>query len=608
MRRRYRGKQTGRHRSYSIRWGKFFLFLLLIAALVLVIMVGIKLLQGGSPGLGLKPTPLPTLPENQPTPTPTPVPELAENLALAPVPGTSPSDFGFTTDIMVNGAITDSFSRPEPISFKKGEDYTDLAGIITFGGSNYRRGFTYGVQNVPNKTMTRVWEIELGSLDSWSGAGWSGMPVIVQWPEKTRKVLGVYDEFKNMDGFTEVIYPVMDGHIYFAELYSGKETRKPIDLGVTTKGTGSLDPRGYPLLYTGQGLSSTESDGSTGSWFRVIDLITNKVIWKFGGVDPFSYRGWQAYDSSALVDAATDTLIAPGENGVLYTVKLNTSFDPAAGTVSVDPEPLVKYRYKGNGYGFAEESDKRWAGIENSVAVFRNFAYFTDNGGRLQCLDLNTLELQYVVDVTDDSDTSIVIEEDVPNGTYYLYTANEVDKQPGITNGMGKSYHRKINGLTGEIIWQKEWDASYGGTSSNGGTLSTPHVGHGNISDLVIYNQTLVPVSYTDENGVTQQGNGGRIVCYSKNTGDEVWRYEQKDGYWSSPVVIYDENENAYLIQCDRGGMMRMHDAKNGEVLAEVYMGSRIEATPSVFNNMLVVGTRGQYGDETQKIIGVKIG
>jgi outer membrane protein assembly factor BamB len=112
----------------------------------------------------------------------------------------------------------------------------------------------------------------------------------------------------------------------------------------------------------------------------------------------------------------------------------------------------------------------------------------------------------------------------------------------------------------------------------------------------------------TDENGDTKHVNGGRIVCYNKNTGDEVWRYEQEDGYWSSPVVIYDENENAYLIQCDRGGMMRMHDARTGEVITEVYMGSRIEATPSVFNDMLVVGTRGQYGDESQKIIGVKIG
>ncbi|OQB24930.1 MAG: PQQ enzyme repeat protein [Firmicutes bacterium ADurb.Bin182] len=608
MRRRYKGRQTARRgRRYNIRWGKLLLFLVIISALGFVIWLAVKLLSGDIKGLDPAASPTPPVSVIGPTPLPTPVPELSEDLSLSPVPGTDPSDFGFETDIMVNREIVDSFTRPQPIRFKKGEEYTDIAGIITFGGSNYRDRFTYGTQSVVNKTLSRVWEIELGSLEGWTGAGWTGMPVIVQWPDEVRKVLGVFDEFKDMDGFTEVIYPVMDGYVYFAELYSGKKTRNPIHLGVTTKGTASLDPRGYPLLYTGQGLESTEADGSKGAWFRVIDLIENKVIWKFGGKDPFSFRGWQAYDSSALVDAATDTLIAPGENGVLYTAKLNARFDPEAGTVSVDPGPLEKYRYKGEGYGFNEESDKRWVGIENSVAVWRNYAYFTDSGGRLQCLDLNTFELQYVVDVTDDSDSSIVIEEDIPNDTFYLYTANEVDKQPGISNGVGKCYHRKINGLTGEIVWEKGYDASIGNTSSNGGTLTTPHVGRGNISDLVIYNQTLVPVSIKDENGGTKQVYGGRIVCYNKETGNEVWRYEQKDNYWSSPVVIYDENDNAYLIQCDRGGMMRMHDARTGSVLSEVYMGSDIDATPSVFNNMIVVGTRGG-NDEHQKIIGVRIG
>ena len=64
-----------------------------------------------------------------------------------------------------------------------------------------------------------------------------------------------------------------------------------------------------------------------------------------------------------------------------------------------------------------------------------------------------------------------------------------------MTDGLGKSVHRKIDGLTGEILWQAEWDASVGNTSSNGGTLTTPHVGHGSIKNVVIYNSTLVPVT-----------------------------------------------------------------------------------------------------------------
>ncbi len=616
MRKSRRGRQTRRNRT--VNWRRFLLFIIMICAIVAIVLIGIQLLSDGEGPLdNVLPlnTPAPSagaeLPEASPSPTP--VPTLAPDLAIEPVAEANPDNFGFSTSLMINGQETSTFDRGEDMRFGDDKAFTTLPGIITFGGNNYRNTFTYGTQTVKDNSLTRLWEKDIGSLSTetmgtWTGTGWTGMPIIVEWPAEARKVLGVYDEFKNKDNFVEVIYCTMDGHIYFLELESGKPTRDPIKLGVVTKGTASLDPRGYPLLYTGQGITSRE-DGVSGAWFRIIDLIQNKVVWKFGGKDPFSYRGWQAYDSSPLVNAATDTIIVPGENGIFNTFKLNSSFDPAAGTVSVNPGERQKYRYKGDGYGFAEEDNKRWVGIENSVAAFRNYAFFTDNGGRLQCLDLNTFKLQYVTDVTDDSDTSIVIEEDIPNQTFYLYTANEVDKQPGAkASGGGKSYHRKIDGRTGKIVWEKEWDARFGGTSSNGGTLTTPHVGRGNISDLVIYNATLVPVTYT-ENGETKTGNGGRLIAYNKETGEEIWRYEQYRDYWSSPVVIYDENGDAYVIQCDRNGMMRLHDARTGKVLNEIDMGSRIESTPAVFGDYLVVGTRGMAGSgEGPKILGIKIG
>lgn len=612
-----RRRQSRRHRT--VRWGRFLLFLIIVLAIAAASLLLIHFLGNGeSPIKDIlpsgKPQGSPSASEPTPSPSPTPVPTLAPDLTIEPVSEANPDNFGFKTSLLINGQEASTFDRGEDMRFGGYKDYTAIPGVLTFAGNNYRNGFTYGTQDVQSKTLTRIWEKDIGSLSTetmgtWTGTGWTGMPILVEWPAETRKILGIADEFKNKEGFVEAIYPTMDGHIYFLDLETGKPTREPINIGVVTKGTASLDPRGYPLLYTGQGIPSRQ-DGKSGSWFRIIDLIQNKVIWSLGGTDPFSYRGWQAYDSSSLVNAATDTLIQPGENGILYTVKLNSKFDAAAGTVSVDPGPVQKYRYKGDGYGFAEEKDKRWVGIENSVATFHNFAFFTDNGGRLQCVDLNTLKLQYVVDVTDDSDTSIVIEEDVANNTFYLYTANEVDKQKdAASSGKGKSYHRKIDGRTGKILWQKEWDASYGGTSSNGGTLTTPHVGHGNISDLVIYNATLVPVTYKTAEGETKQGYGGRLIAYDKKTGEEVWRYEQYSDYWSSPVVIYDKDENAYILQGDRNGMLRMHDARTGKVITEVDMGSRMESTPSVFGDYLVVGTRGVKGSgESQKIIGVKIG
>ncbi|HPK15175.1 MAG TPA: pyrrolo-quinoline quinone [Clostridia bacterium] len=607
------GKQTQRRSYRAVRQRKFVARRIVVLLILLATIGGLtwllaRLLAGDSPAPGASATPGGTgLSSPSPSPEPTATPLLPETLLITPMDEAALAALGFTSDIMFDGEEVESFSREDTIRFPRYDAYTALKGVITFGGNNYRNSFTYGMQSVENRTLARVWEADTGALDcgedgTWTGTGWTGMPIVVQWADDVRPLLGVYDEFKTKAGFTEVIYPAMDGRIYFFELSSGEPTRASMDIGVVTKGTASLDPRGYPLLYTGQGIQSENAEGNKGAWFRVISLIENKVLWSFGGRDPFSRRIWQAYDSSALISADADTLIVGGENGVLYSVRLNAAFDRVNGAVSVSPGPLAKYRYTASGYG--EEPDKRWWGIENSVAAWRNYLFFTDNGGLLQCVDANTLQTQYVVDLKDDSDASLVLEEDAGNGTFYLYTANEVDKQPGTESGYGKSWHRKIDGLTGKILWEKEWDASVGGESSNGGTLATPHAGRGNISDLVIFSMTLVPV---EANGATR--NGGRIVAYDKNSGSEVWRYEQAAGYWSSPVVIYDASGDAYILQCDREGMLRMHDARTGDVLRSLDLGSRVESTPAVFGNYLVVGTRGQAGSgETQKIICVRIG
>ncbi len=603
------GRQTHRKSYRAVRRQKFIARRIFVLVVLLVFIGGltwltVRLIGGGSGAVSASPSPDLSQTTPSPSPSPTAAPELPVTLDVTRAPAETLSAMGFRSQVYIKRDLVENYIRQDSVSFSKGSEYTSLKGVITYGGNNYRNTFAYGVQNVQQNTLTRVWDKSIGVLDcgsdgSWSGVGWTGMPLIIQWPDEVRPVLGVYEEFKQKQGFTEVIAPAMDGKIYFFELATGKATRDPIDLGVVNKGTASLDPRGYPLLYLGQGVQSTSEEGTYGAWFRVVSLIENKEIWSFGGADPASPRKWQAYDSSAILSAQADTLIVGGENGLLYTVKLNASFDQAGGTVSVAPDDLVKYRYTASGYG--ESDTARWYGIESSVAAWKNYAFFTDNGGYLHCVDLNTMTAAYAVDVTDDGDAGVVLEEDAAAGTIFLYTACKVDKQTGIADGYGKCWHRKIDALTGEILWEASLSASAEG---NGGTLSTPQAGRGSISDLVIFNATLCPVTVSGS-----QVNGGVLIAYDKATGQEVWRHEQEAGYWSSPVVIYDENENGYIVQCDRAGMLRLHDGRTGQVLAEVNLGSRIEATPAVFHNMLVVGTRGFDGTgETQKIIGVKIG
>ena len=542
-----------------------------------------------------EPTPSPT-----PMPTPTPATEIGTDMQISK-DAASISAAGFSTRIMADRAEVQTYQRPVGIIFGEDGSYATANGITTFGGSHWRNSFTYGSQVVNENRLTRTWEVPTGSLTTpengtWTGTGWTGQPLIIQWSDEVRKTLGVYEIYKAKEGFTEVIYPAMDGKIYFMELGTGAETRAPINLGHVYKGTAMLDPRGYPLLFVGQGIPiPTEAIGTMGSWVRAISLISNTEIWDLGGRDPFSPRLWQAFDASSLLDAKTDTLIAAGENGVLYTCKLNTVFDAATGALSLDPGRPEKYTYNANGYG--ESDNKRWWGMENSPTIWRNYVFFADNGGYLQCVDLNTLELIYAKDITDDHDATLVLEEAPEDGAIYMYSASKAAKQ-GVSNGVGSSVHRKINALTGATVWEKEITSA-----QDGGTVATPHAGSGNIKDLVVFACTDVSVNVDG-----QAVYGGLLVARNKATGEPVWQVEQAAGYWASPVVIYDQSQKAYVLQCDCNGILRMYDGSSGTMICEADLGSRVESTPAVFNNILVVGTRGQYGrGESQKIIGVVI-
>ena len=105
---------------------------------------------------------------------------------------------------------------------------------------------------------------------------------------------------------------------------TGEKTRDPLYLGYTFKGAGALDPRGYPIMYVGAGYNSNEGTAKV----FVVNLLDCSVMYTFGDNDEFSLRGSLSFfDGSALVDAETDTLIYPGENGILYLIRLNTKYD-----------------------------------------------------------------------------------------------------------------------------------------------------------------------------------------------------------------------------------------------------------------------------------------
>ena len=489
---------------------------------------------------------------------------------------TRPSDLIEYTEIQVNGTTLQNvsdYSPTETIEFGQGSDYTSVEGIITFRGNNFRDSAAYGTADMTEFTMKKQWTCSTGSLTcgnaSWTGSGWTGQPLLVKWPKETRAVMNMYDWAKNKEELVEVIYACMDGYVYFLDLHTGDPTRDALYLGYTFKGAGALDPRGYPIMYVGAGY---DSNNGTARAF-IINLLDCSVLYTFGNNDEYSLRGSLSFfDSSALVDAETDTLIYPGENGILYLIRLNTRYDETAGTLSISPE-TVKWHYNGT----RSSIGSYWLGMEDSAAVYGGYLFIADNGGNLMCIDLNTLQLVWVQDVLDDSNSTPVLS--VEDGHLYLYVSTSFH--------LGwRSYDTaeipiwKIDAENGEIVWKTPYQC-YTEDGVSGGVQSTIALGKNELSDYI-----YVTVARTG------QAYDGVLSCINKKTGKVEW--EHKAYYaWSSPVCVYNSDGTGKVLYCSCGGKMYLLDGKTGEVHDTfVLSDGAIEASPAVYNNYVVVGTR----------------
>lgn len=482
-----------------------------------------------------------------------------------------PSYHSFKWDVVKDGV---SIKVDTQVNFPNPNEYNSIEGVTTFRGNNFRNSASYGTVDVIEKKLDKVWSIKIGYIDTWTGVGWNGQPAIVKWDDNIRSKMNIFDNKRNKNHLKEVIYGTLDGKIYFLDLDDGKYTRNPINIGFPIKASATVDPRGFPLLYIGQGVEKNgEVTGNIG--FRIFSLIDQKMLLFINGLDKDAYRYWGAFDSSPLIDAENDVMYECGENGILYTVKLNTSFDANAGTISINPE-ILKYRY-------TSPALKR-PGMENSIAVYKNLAYFVDNTGYLHCVDLNSLTPVWTRFVNDDTDSTVALEE-VGNNKVFLYTGCEVDHQ----KSNGYSYVRKINALNGELIWENKYQCTYN-SDTNGGVFASPVVGKKDIDNLVIFNIAKA-----------WKKNGGKLIAFDKETGKEIWVINFDHYGWSSPVDIYTQDGKSYLIYCDSAGYMYLIEGKTGEILDKIPLGGNVEGSPAVYEDMVVVGTRGQ------QIFGIKI-
>ena len=457
----------------------------------------------------LTPAPLPTAP---PVPTPSPSP--------TPYPG------------WVDPATA-------------GQPSSGMPGLLTFRG-NPTRTF-YGTGPVPESPevlwrFTGTSERDLCSLTSWEvgttlwcGAGWTGQPAVIEWDDRTWVVAGTYAPA-----------------VHFLDAATGEQMLSEFVVGDLIKGSVTVDPDGYPLVYF----------GSRDNYFRIIAFDRDEPVelWSIHAND-FSPVLWNDdWDGASLI--LDDYLFQGGENSHFYIAKLNRRFG-SDGLVTVDPELVF------TSPGWDEEllnavGDGN-VSIEGGMTVVGNTLYFANSGGLVQGWDIAGLadgqdpERVFRYWAGDDVDATVVADADG-----FLYVGVEYERGTARSRELGQVI--KLDPSADDpLVWGTDLR-----NAATDGVWATPA-----LTDEMVYAPT----------------HAGFLYGLRRDTGEVVWSKRLAGPVWSSPVVVDD-----MLIQGDCGGEIYGYDISLPWVdppeLWRVSLDGCVEATPAVWNGVLYVGAR----------------
>ncbi|MBP9851631.1 MAG: hypothetical protein KBC67_00005, partial [Candidatus Pacebacteria bacterium] len=311
-----------------------------------------------------------------------------------------------------------------------GEEWGIVEGLTMFRGSPTRTFYGLGplpadpkvLWRYPNSTslngdkpMCSYSEAE-GVTKQWCGTGWTGQPVVWERP----------------DGITEVIFGAYDGAVHFLNAKTGQETRPSFQTGDLIKGSVTLDPDGFPLLYFGSrdnklrilSLDTKNEDGTPATPVEVWSLNANEVKGKWN-------NDW---DGNPVV--INDMLFEGGENGWFFVIKLNRSYrEDVSGEKKVSVTPQIVFKMPGWNDELLKNIGDDMVSIESSVTFYGDRVYFINSGGRVVGLDISDVKdgvAPIVFDywVGDDADATMVVDE---KGMLYVSVELERTKEPAAT-------------------------------------------------------------------------------------------------------------------------------------------------------------------------------
>jgi outer membrane protein assembly factor BamB len=448
-------------------------------------------------------------------------------------------------------STTTTLPRREPglvPEWTVGRPWGSVDGLVMFRGNPTRT--YYGRGPVP-QSPTVLWRFPdapmcsnspVGGQDKvWCGSGWTGQPAVWNRP----------------DGITEVIFGAYDAKVHFVDAATGDRVRPDFAMGDIIKGSVSLDPDGFPLLYA----------GSRNPRYRIIALDREEPteIWSLdaASVDGMWNNDWDS--NAAIID---DVMYLGGENSWFFVVKLNRGYDDE-GLVTVDPEVVFSMP------AFTTElvnAVGRQQSVESSPTLFDDRVYFPNSAGRVVGLDISNVlegEAPIVFDywMGDDVDATIVIDEDG-----MLYVSAEVDLRTARAGEVGQLV--KLDPyVDGD---PRVWGISIPSTGGyEGGIWATP---------ALVGPTLMVPT------------NTGRLLAVDTQTGDILWEDDIGGGAWSSPVVV--DERMVVTTNCETQPTIRGYDVLNPSrpvALWDVPAEACIESTPAMWEGRFFVGSRDGY-------------
>lgn len=562
------------------------------------------------------PTEMPTVePEPEPTATPTPAPAATPLLEAQAVESADPSLISETV-IYKDGKKVTSYQREKPMNMPAADQYIAKDfGVLTFRGNAFRQNAAAGTVEKAT-SLSLEWTVEAGSVAgstrTYYGIGWTGQPVIVKWAMDVRRSMELDQDRKDQKNLKEVIVAGMDGRIYFLDLVDGSVTREAINFGYPMRSTPSLNPLGYPLMTVGQYARKMKSGTSDEIGLYYYNLVNRKTLRMIDGIDrklkrPYSENASGAFDTSALVDRTTNTLIAIGTNGLLYTERLTMSMQVDTETSSVtfafdEPKEAVTMM------SHTKNQKAANVAVESSLAMYGSYAYYADMGGVLRCVDTTTMTTAWAVETGDAVRAAIALdlEEGEDANTLWLYTANLVNN----ARTKGDVTIRRYNAMTGEEDWAfaihcadgKKKDVTFNAIVTPG-AMASPAIGQNGLSDLVYF--TLSSVSATGAKTLSEnEALAGVIIALNKATGEVVW-HKAMDAYcYASPVAVYDQAGKGWIIQACSNGTILLLDGLTGKEINTLQVNGVIEGSPAVYGDMMVIGTTGK---DTSYIYGIRI-